>query len=197
MIDEIIDYLETFRRYHHDVSLTFAPLAVLISAYLISNFFTRFANCYRRKYITARQTVTKLSLITTSFPVVLILLCCLFSTQHSVFGFALICSLLCVFYPLLAGQKIIAMSSLFPFSLFFSALISIHPSAIYLFSIAIIPGLYKFDGEDDHLIWIYRRVVTPFLLTVFIGLLMDDLYISRIQTLYISGFIGSFLGLLF
>ena len=198
MIDEIEDYLNTFATNTHQVAVFFAPLATLIAAYLISNFFTRFVNCYRRKYITARQTVTKLSIFTTSFPIVLILLCCIFTTEHSVFGFAFICSLLSIFYPLLAGKKFIAISSLFPFSLFFSALISIEPNAIYLFSIAILAGLYKFDGENDTMIWIFRRVLTPILIVVFVGLLLEDLHSNKVIGYSIwSAFLGSFLGFLF
>ena len=181
----------------HTVAVKFAPVATLIAAYLISNFFTRFANCYRRKYITARQTVTKLSSFTTAFPIVLILVCSVCSSQHSVFGFAFTCSLLSVFYPLLAGKKIIAFSSLYPFSLFFSALISIQPNAIYLFSIAILASLYKFEGENDLLIIFLRRVVSPFLIVVFAGLSFDTLFEHDVTYSIYTGFAGSFIGLLF
>ena len=175
-----------------------APVAVAISAFFISNFFFRFADFYRRKYITARQTLTGRSMMVAICPIIFLSIGCFLSKENEIYGFALISSILSIFYPLLSGKKIIAVASPFPFSLLFSALIIDHPAAIYLFSIAILAALYKFDGENDTIIFINRNILTPFIIAVFAFLLPQDL--SKLENpkyVTIGGFVGSFAGLFF
>ena len=56
-------------------------------------------------------------------------------------------------------------------------------------------GLYKFEGENDTMNFIFRMILTPFLISDLIFCSFENLKENILTAIF--GFIGSFVGLLF
>lgn len=200
-----MEYIEGFNEFiaetfwpaylENSQNLEFIPVG--LAAFVCSSLFYRYAHEYRCMYITAKQVFTRVSVLITVIPIILSAIGAIFS-KHSQFSFGLatISSILSIFYPLLLGSKIVAIASLFPITLFVSALLETIPSAVYLlYAFAIVFCLIRFDNETPLTTFIYSKVILFILLADLFGLICaptlgDAPYCVQ------AGFIGAFLGFL-
>lgn len=174
-----------------------------LCAYIITNFYYRFAAQYRKSYVTARQTITPLSTIFTAIPLIIQIIYMLTPNEKSFsgfFAFSLVCSLVHIFYPLLIGKKIVNLASLFPLSLCFSALTAVDRTFSYLFYLAIPLAVFMFSNEIASKNYVLRRIIAPYLFASLILQLLyfpqKEVYVPAIAGAYFGTFIGFLISLI-